>query len=30
VRYDDGTLAKRIFNSKDEAIGFLAEKARDR
>ena len=29
VRYEDGTLAKRIFTSKDEAIGFLREKARD-
>jgi hypothetical protein len=27
VRYEDGTLAKRIFTSKDEAIGFLREKA---
>src|SRR6185436_2198318 len=27
VRYEDGTLATRIFTSKDEAIGFLREKA---
>ena len=29
VRYEDGTLAKRIFTSKDDAIGFLTEKARE-
>jgi ATP-dependent Clp protease ATP-binding subunit ClpA len=29
VRYEDGTLAKRIFTSTDEAIGFLREKSRD-
>jgi len=29
VRYEDGTLAKRIFTSEDDAIGFLREKARD-
>jgi len=29
VRYEDGTLAKKIFTSPDEAIGFLKEKARD-
>jgi ATP-dependent Clp protease ATP-binding subunit ClpA len=26
VRYDDGTLAKKIFTSPDDAIGFLREK----
>jgi ATP-dependent Clp protease ATP-binding subunit ClpC len=29
VRYEDGTLAKRVFASKDEAIGFLSDKARE-
>jgi len=29
VRYDDGTLAKKVFTSPDEAIGFLREKTRD-
>ena len=29
VRYEDGTLAKRIFTSKDAAIGFLHQKARE-
>jgi ATP-dependent Clp protease ATP-binding subunit ClpA len=29
VRYEDGTLAKKIFTSPDAAIGFLREKARD-
>ena len=29
VRYEDGTLAKKIFTSKDEAIGFLRDKARE-
>ncbi|HUR00198.1 MAG TPA: Clp protease N-terminal domain-containing protein [Gemmatimonadaceae bacterium] len=29
VRYEDGTLAKRVFASKDEAIGFLSDKAND-
>jgi ATP-dependent Clp protease ATP-binding subunit ClpC len=29
VRYEDGTLAKRIFASKDEAIGFLSDKPRE-
>jgi ATP-dependent Clp protease ATP-binding subunit ClpA len=28
VRYEDGTLAKKIFASKDAAIGFLREKPR--
>lgn len=28
VRYEDGTLAKKIFTSKDEAIGFLRDRAR--
>ncbi|MDP9201007.1 MAG: hypothetical protein M3P26_03605 [Gemmatimonadota bacterium] len=28
VRYEDGTLAKKIFASKDAAIGFLREKLR--
>lgn len=28
VRYEDGTLAKKIFASKDAAIGFLRDKAR--
>jgi len=27
VRYDDGTLAKKIFTSPDDAIGFLRERA---
>lgn len=27
LRYEDGTLAKKIFSSKDEAIGFLRERA---
>jgi len=27
VRYEDGTLAKKIFTSPDDAIGFLKEKA---
>ena len=26
VRYEDGTLAKKIFTSKDEAIGFLRDR----
>lgn len=26
VRYEDGTLAKKVFASKDEAIGFLRDK----
>lgn len=26
IRYEDGTLAKRIFTSNDDAIGFLREK----
>jgi len=26
VRYEDGTLAKRVFTSEDEAIGFLRER----
>ena len=25
VRYEDGTLAKKVFASKDAAIGFLRE-----
>jgi ATP-dependent Clp protease ATP-binding subunit ClpA len=29
VRYEDGTLAKKVFTSPTEAIGFLREKARD-
>ena len=29
VRYEDGTLAKKIFTSPDDAIGFLREKSRD-
>jgi len=29
VRYEDGTLAKKVFTSPTEAIGFLQEKARD-
>ncbi|HEY1951361.1 MAG TPA: Clp protease N-terminal domain-containing protein [Gemmatimonadaceae bacterium] len=29
VRYEDGTLAKKIFTSPDEAIGFLRDKSRD-
>jgi len=29
VRYEDGTLAKRIFTSEDDAIGFLREKTRE-
>jgi ATP-dependent Clp protease ATP-binding subunit ClpC len=29
VRYEDGTLAKRVFASKDEAIGFLSDKPRE-
>jgi len=29
VRYEDGTLAKKIFASKDAAIGFLRDKPRD-
>jgi ATP-dependent Clp protease ATP-binding subunit ClpA len=29
VRYEDGTLAKKIFTTPTEAIGFLQEKARD-
>jgi ATP-dependent Clp protease ATP-binding subunit ClpA len=28
LRYEDGTLAKKIFTSNDEAIGFLRERAR--
>lgn len=28
VRYEDGTLAKKVFASKDAAIGFLREKPR--
>jgi ATP-dependent Clp protease ATP-binding subunit ClpC len=27
VRYEDGTLAKKIFTSKDEAIGFLRDRS---
>jgi ATP-dependent Clp protease ATP-binding subunit ClpA len=27
LRYEDGTLAKKIFTSQDEAIGFLRERA---
>ena len=29
VRYEDGTLAKKVFASKDAAIGFLRDKPRD-
>jgi ATP-dependent Clp protease ATP-binding subunit ClpC len=29
VRYGDGTLAKKIFASKDAAIGFLRDKSRE-
>ncbi|HJQ12636.1 MAG TPA: Clp protease N-terminal domain-containing protein [Gemmatimonadaceae bacterium] len=29
VRYEDGTLTKKVFTSKDEAIGFIQEKRRD-
>ena len=29
VRYEDGTLAKKIFASKDAAIGFLRDKSRE-
>ena len=29
VRYEDGTLAKKIFASKDAAIGFLRDKPRE-
>jgi ATP-dependent Clp protease ATP-binding subunit ClpA len=28
VRYEDGTLAKKVFSSKDEAIGFLRDRGR--
>lgn len=28
VHYGDGSMAKKIFSSKDEAIGFLRDKAR--
>lgn len=29
LRFEDGTLAKKIFTSKDEAIGFLTDKGRE-
>jgi ATP-dependent Clp protease ATP-binding subunit ClpC len=29
VRYGDGSMAKKIFSSKDEAIGFLRDKPRE-
>ena len=29
VRYEDGTLAKKVFASKDAAIGFLRDKPRE-
>ena len=29
VRYEDGTLAKKIFTSPDDAIGFLRDKSTD-
>jgi ATP-dependent Clp protease ATP-binding subunit ClpA len=29
VRYEDGTLAKKIFTSPDDAIGFLRDKSRE-
>jgi hypothetical protein len=28
VRYEDGTLAKKIFTSPTEAIGFLKDRAK--
>jgi ATP-dependent Clp protease ATP-binding subunit ClpC len=29
VRYEDGTLAKRIFTSKDDALAFIREKGQE-
>ena len=29
VRYEDGTLAKKIFTTPTEAIGFLREKSKE-
>ena len=29
VHYGDGSMAKKIFTSKDDAIGFLREKSRE-
>jgi len=29
LRFEDGTLAKKIFTSKDEAIGFLSDQGRE-
>jgi ATP-dependent Clp protease ATP-binding subunit ClpC len=29
VRYEDGTLAKRIFTSKDDALAFIRERGRE-
>ncbi|MFL5487593.1 MAG: Clp protease N-terminal domain-containing protein [Gemmatimonadaceae bacterium] len=29
VRYEDGTLAKKVFTSPDDAIGFLRERSRE-
>jgi ATP-dependent Clp protease ATP-binding subunit ClpC len=29
VRYEDGTLAKKTFTSRDEAIGFIRERGRE-
>jgi ATP-dependent Clp protease ATP-binding subunit ClpC len=29
VRYEDGTLAKKIFTSPDDAIGFLRDKSKE-
>ena len=29
VRYEDGTLAKRIFTTPDDAIGFLRDRSRE-
>ena len=29
VRYEDGTLAKKIFTSQDEAIGFIRERGKE-
>jgi hypothetical protein len=29
VHYGDGSMAKKIFTSKDEAIGFLRDRSRE-
>ena len=29
VRYEDGTLAKRIFTSQDDAIGFIKDRSKE-